>query len=186
MKLIFDKTFAIFLLVCFSLPLLIVSLLVLILSPGPILYWSKRVGKDNKHFFMPKFRTMKTNTPQKATHLLKNPNIYLIPAGNFFRRYSIDELPQLFSVLAGKMSFVGPRPALYNQIDLIELRKKYFIDSLKPGITGWAQINGRDNLSIPEKVMLDNEYRLKKSFIFDIYIILMTILRVFFKTDISH
>jgi len=155
-------------------------------SKGPVLYWSDRVGKNNKNFKMPKFRSMLIDTPAVATHLLDNPDTYLSSIGKFLRSTSLDELPQLFSVLMGDMSFVGPRPALYNQDDLITLRTQKGVDQLLPGITGWAQVNGRDNLSIPNKVALDAEYLNHQSFWFDIKILWMTFLKVIEKDGVSH
>jgi len=155
-------------------------------SKGPSLYWSNRVGKSNKIFKMPKFRSMLIDTPAVATHLLDNPDSYLSPIGDFLRRTSLDELPQLFSVLKGDMSFVGPRPALFNQYDLIALRTEKRVDKLLPGITGWAQVNGRDELSIPDKVALDVEYLNRQSFWFDIKILWMTLLKVITRDGVSH
>ena len=167
-------------------PLLIISIAVLFSSKGPALYWSDRVGKNNKMFKMPKFRSMLTNTPAIATHLLDNPDAYLTSIGGFLRRSSLDELPQLFSVLKGDMSFVGPRPALFNQNDLINLRAKKGVNKLLPGITGWAQVSGRDELSIPEKVALDVEYLNQQSFWFDIKILLITFLKVINRDGVRH
>jgi len=155
-------------------------------SKGPILYWSQRIGRNSRPFKMPKFRTMKLDTPVVATHLLDHPDTYLSPIGGFLRRYSLDELPQLFSVLKGDISLVGPRPALFNQEDLIALRKEKKIDKLLPGITGWAQVNGRDVLSIPEKVELDEFYMMKQSFWLDLKILWMTFLKVLSHKDVSH
>jgi O-antigen biosynthesis protein WbqP len=149
------------------LPIIFVAILVRFTSRGQILYWSDRVGKNNKIFSMPKFRTMRIGTPEVATHLLDDPSSYLSPIGQFLRKNSLDELPQLWSIWNGDMSFVGPRPALFNQYDLIELRSKFGIDKLLPGLTGWAQINGRDDLAIPDKVNLDFEYLQKQSLFFD-------------------
>jgi O-antigen biosynthesis protein WbqP len=180
------------LLVVFAvLPLLLIPLLALFsairfTSPGPALYWSNRVGQNNRIFKMPKFRSMLIGTPAVATHLLNDPNIYLTPIGSFLRKSSLDELPQLWSILLGDMSFVGPRPALFNQDDLIELRMKYGVDTLLPGLTGWAQVNGRDELPIPEKVKLDAEYLRRQSFWFDIQIIWMTVLKVLRRDGVSH
>ena len=173
-----------------SLSLVIIMLLIAVTirltSKGPSLYWSDRVGKNNKIFKMPKFRSMLTDTPAVATHLLDNPDVYLSPIGGFLRRSSLDELPQLFSVLKGDMSFVGPRPALYNQDDLIALRTEKGVDKLLPGITGWAQVNGRDELSIPDKVALDGEYLKRQSFWFDMKILWMTFLKVMKRDGVSH
>lgn len=153
---------------------------------GPVLYWSKRVGMGNDIFLMPKYRTMKSTTPELASHLLHNPNQYLIIGGDFLRRSSLDELPQLWSILCSHMSFVGPRPALFNQHDLIELRSKAGVQNLKPGLTGWAQINGRDDLTIEEKVAYDHVYLGRQSISFDIKIIGLTFLKVISRTGISH
>jgi O-antigen biosynthesis protein WbqP len=170
----------------FSLPLLLVTLLVKLTSKGPAVYWSDRVGKNNVIFRMPKFRTMRTDTPVLATHLLSDPDHYLTPVGRFLRKSSLDELPQFWSVLAGDMSFVGPRPALYNQDDLIRLRTEKNIHHLVPGITGWAQINGRDELPIPVKVSYDEEYLRRQSFLFDMKILWMTFLKVIKREGVSH
>ena len=167
-------------------PMLLISIAVRFSSKGSALYWSDRVGKNNKIFKMPKFRSMLTGTPAVATHLLDNPDMYLSPIGGFLRRSSLDELPQLFSVLKGDMSFVGPRPALFNQDDLIALRTEKGMDKLLPGITGWAQVNGRDELSIPDKVALDVEYLNRQSFWFDIKILWMTFLKVVKRDGVSH
>ena len=167
-------------------PMLLISIAVRCTSKGPSLYWTDRVGKNNKIFEMPKFRSMLVDTPNVATHLLNNPEEHLSPIGDFLRRSSLDELPQLFSVLKGDMSFVGPRPALFNQDDLIDLRTKKGVDKLLPGITGWAQINGRDALSIPDKVELDVEYLNRQSFLFEMKILWMTFLRVISRSGVSH
>ena len=185
-KRLFDILFSIIMLIVLSIPMLFIAIFIRLSSKGPSLYWSNRVGKNNKIFRMPKFRSMLIETPALATHLLGNSKIYLSPIGGFLRRTSLDELPQLISVLKGDMSFVGPRPALFNQTDLISLRRKKRIDSLLPGITGWAQINGRDNLSITEKVVLDAEYLNRQSLHFDINILLMTIINVTKRKDVSH
>ena len=171
MKRIFDLLLGVAILVLLVAPMLLISIAVRLSSKGPALYWSDRVGKNNKIFKMPKFRSMLTDTPAVATHLLDNPDTYLSPIGGFLRHSSLDELPQLFSVLKGDMSFVGPRPALFNQEDLITLRKEKGVDRLLPGITGWAQVNGRDELSIPDKVALDVEYLNRQSFWFDMEIL---------------
>ena len=186
MKRTFDLLLSIMLLVFLAAPMLIISIAVLVSSKGPVLYWSDRVGKNNKIFKMPKFRSMLMSTPTIATHLLDNPETYLTPIGGFLRRTSLDEIPQLFSVLIGDMSFVGPRPALFNQKDLIDLRKEKGINNLLPGVTGWAQVNGRDDLSIPDKVALDLEYLNRKSFWFDIKILWMTILSIAKNEGVSH
>jgi len=186
MKRIFDFTAAMMSLLIFSLPLLLVSIAVAISSSGPILYWSQRVGKNNQLFWMPKFRTMRINTPTVATHLLENPQQWLTPIGSFLRKTSLDELPQLWSILAGKMSFVGPRPALFNQQDLIELRTQQGVHILTPGLTGWAQINGRDELPIPQKVAFDVEYLERQSLLFDLQIIYQTFLKVVKHQGVQH
>ncbi|MBB4237349.1 O-antigen biosynthesis protein WbqP [Rhizobium esperanzae] len=167
-------------------PILIVALCVRLTSPGPILYWSKRVGRFNQIFLMPKFRSMRVDTPTVATHLLENPDRFLTPIGSFLRKSSLDELPQLWCILEGKMSFVGPRPALYNQDDLIELRTAHGVDQLLPGLTGWAQINGRDELPIPEKVKFDVEYLARRSFGFDMRILFLTAEKVIRRKGIRH
>jgi O-antigen biosynthesis protein WbqP len=167
-------------------PFVVVSLLVKLTSSGPIIHWSKRIGKDNVIFLMPKFRTMKIDTPQVATHLLQNGVSYLTPIGSFLRKSSLDEIPQLWSVLVGNMNLVGPRPALYNQEDLKELRTKLGVHKIAPGVTGWAQINGRDELPIPEKVQFDYEYLNKKSIWFDVKIIFLTIYKVLKRSNIQH
>ena len=167
-------------------PILVISLLVYISSGRPVLYWSDRIGKEGSIFSMPKFRTMRTNTPEIATHKLDNPDIFLTPIGRILRKTSLDELPQIWSIIIGDMNFVGPRPALFNQDDLIDLRIKEGVDKLLPGITGWAQVNGRDELSISDKVALDVEYMNRKSFCFDIRIIWMTFLKVINSQGISH
>jgi O-antigen biosynthesis protein WbqP len=167
-------------------PLLLVAILVCFTSSGPILYWSNRVGRDNIIFKMPKFRTMRTDTPAVATHLLDNPDCWLTPIGNFLRKSSLDELPQLFSIMKGDMSFVGPRPALFNQNDLIALRTEKGVHFLKPGLTGWAQINGRDELPIPVKVEFDAWYLEHRSFMLDLKIIVMTLVKVLKKEGVTH
>jgi O-antigen biosynthesis protein WbqP len=167
-------------------PVIVVALMVRITSSGPAVYWSDRVGLHNKIFKMPKFRTMRVDTPAMATHLLTNPEQFLTPIGSFLRRSSLDEVPQLWSILKGDMSFVGPRPALFNQDDLITLRSRYGVDRIKPGLTGWAQINGRDELPIPDKVQLDVEYMKRQSFGFDLKVIVLTFLKVLKKDGITH
>ena len=186
MKRIFDLLLGVAILVFLVAPMLLISIAVRFSSKGPALYWSDRVGKNNKIFKMPKFRSMLTDTPAVATHLLDNPDAYLSPIGGFLRLSSLDELPQLFSVLKGDMSFVGPRPALFNQEDLIALRTAEGVDKLLPGITGWAQVNGRDGLSIPDKVALDAEYLDRQSFWFDMKILWMTFLKVINRDGVSH
>jgi O-antigen biosynthesis protein WbqP len=155
-------------------------------SPGPAIYWSDRVGQRNRIFKMPKFRTMRVDTPAVATHLLADPEKALTPIGSFLRRSSLDELPQLWSILRGDMSFVGPRPALFNQYDLIALRTQYGVDALVPGLTGWAQVNGRDALSIPDKVQFDLQYLQKRSFTMDMKILYMTFVKVMRRAEVSH
>ena len=173
MKRLFDLCLALLALVFLLLPILVVALMVRLTSIGPVLYFSDRVGRNNRIFKMPKFRTMQVNTPAVATHLLSNPAQFLTPIGSFLRKSSLDELPQLLSIIRGDMSFVGPRPALFNQDDLVALRTHYGVDKLVPGLTGWAQINGRDELPIPEKVKLDVDYINNQSFLFDLKIILI-------------
>ena len=186
MKRIFDLLLGVAILVFLVAPMLLIFIAVRLSSKGPALYWSDRIGKNNKIFKMPKFRSMLTDTPAVATHLLNDPDAYLSPIGGFLRRSSLDELPQLFSILKGDMSFVGPRPALYNQDDLIALRTRKGVDKLLPGITGWAQVNGRDELSIADKVALDVEYLHRQSFWFDIKILWMTFLKVIKRDGVSH
>ena len=198
MKRIFDLLLGVAIFVILVVPMLLVAIAVRLSSKGSVLYWSDRVAinkdqlsmnSDEKllHTFkMPKFRTMLVDTPAVATHLLDDPDAYLTPIGGFLRRSSLDELPQLFSVLKGDMSFVGPRPALFNQDDLIALRKEKGVDKLLPGITGWAQVNGRDELPIPEKVALDVEYMERQSFLFDIYILWLTVVKVVRRDGVSH
>jgi O-antigen biosynthesis protein WbqP len=169
-----------------SIPLVLVALAVKLTSKGPAIYWSQRVGRHNRLFGMPKFRSMQINTPAVATHLLTDPATYLTPIGGFLRKSSLDELPQLWSILKGDMSFVGPRPALFNQDDLIELRTQAGVHLLQPGLTGWAQINGRDELPIPEKVKLDIEYMQRQSFWFDLFIVWLTALKVLRRDGVSH
>lgn len=178
MKRLFDLILAIFLLVFFIVPMLIISIILLLSNGRPIIYWSDRIGKNNIIFKMPKFRSMSLETPEVATHLLENPELHTSSFGSFLRKTSLDELPQIFSVLKGDMSFVGPRPALFNQYDLIEMRTQKEVHKLLPGITGWAQINGRDDLSIEKKIELDEEYLAKKSLFFDIKILVITIAAV--------
>ena len=186
MKQIFDLFTGVILLVLLLILMLLIAIAIRLTSKGPSLYWSDRVGKNNTIFKMPKFRSMLTDTPAVATHLLDSAHVYLSPIGGFLRRSSLDELPQLFSVLKGDMSFVGPRPALFNQEDLIALRSENGADELLPGITGWAQVNGRDELSIPDKVALDVEYLNHQSFWLDMKILWMTFLRVLRRNGVSH
>lgn len=190
MKLILKRTFD-FLLALFFILLLIVpgffiGVAIRLTSRGPAIYWSDRVGKNNIIFKMPKFRTMLIDTPPVATHLLMNPESHLTPIGSFLRKYSLDEIPQLLSILSGQMSFVGPRPALFNQNDLIEMRGKVGINSLCPGLTGLAQVSGRDELSLREKVRLEVEYMERRSFVFDLKILWVTLLNVIKKQGVSH
>lgn len=186
MKRVFDVFVALMALLILALPLVLLSLAIRVTSPGPVLYWSDRVGKDNRIFRMPKFRSMRIGTPAVATHLLQDPAQFLTPIGGFLRKSSMDELPQLWSILVGEMSFVGPRPALFNQDDLIEMRTKAGVHKLLPGLTGWAQVNGRDELPIPEKVALDAEYLVRCSFLFDLNIVRMTLAKVIRRDGISH
>ncbi len=169
-----------------ALPMLLISLAVKCTSKGPVLYWSNRIGRNNVHFKMPKFRTMRVETPAVATHLLDDPDKYLTPAGNFLRKSSLDELPQLLNILVGEMSLIGPRPALFNQRDLIELRTKKGVHRLTPGLTGWAQINGRDELPIPQKVDLDEFYLLNQSMKLETKILLLTFLKVVKSEGVTH
>jgi O-antigen biosynthesis protein WbqP len=186
MKRLFDVVGASLAGVALLLPLLALALIIKLTSPGPALYWSQRVGQHNRIFRMPKFRSMRVDTPAVATHLLTEPDRYLTPVGSFLRKSSLDELPQLWSILTGDMSFVGPRPALFNQADLIALRTEHGVDRLVPGLTGWAQINGRDELPIDEKVRLDVEYLRRQSFWFDMKIIAQTALNVMRREGVSH
>ena len=186
MKFLFDFVTAVILMAIMSMPLIIIAVVVKLTSSGPIIHWSNRIGKDNRIFFMPKFRTMRIDTPAVATHLLKDPDAYLTPIGPLLRKSSLDELPQLWSVLKGDMSFVGPRPALFNQDDLVALRTEKGVHRLIPGITGWAQINGRDDLPIPVKVEFDVHYLKHRSFLFDMKILWMTFLKVVKREGVSH
>ncbi|WP_076590916.1 sugar transferase [Herminiimonas arsenitoxidans] len=186
MKRIFDLVLALLATCILLLPIMLVTFFVKMTSKGPAVYWSDRVGVHNKIFKMPKFRTMQVDTPAVATHLLTNPQQFLTPIGSFLRKSSLDELPQLWSILKGDMSFVGPRPALFNQDDLVALRTRYGVDNIKPGLTGWAQINGRDELPIPEKVALDAEYLKRQSFWFDMKILVLTFQKVLKKDGITH
>ena len=186
MKRIFDIVLGISMLVVLAFPMLFIALLVRLTSDGQALYWSDRVGKNGVFFKMPKFRPMQVNTPAVASHLMKQPDKFLSPIGRFLRRSSLDELPQLFSILKGDMSFVGPRPALFNQDDLIVLREKKGVDQLMPGITGWAQVNGRDELSIADKVNFDVEYLINQSFLFDLRILWMTFVKVIKRVGVKH
>jgi len=186
LKRVFDLAMAGFLLCFLSIPILVVGLMVKLTSKGLALYWSSRVGVNNEIFRMPKFRTMRVDTPAVATHLMKNPDVYLTPIGSFLRRFSLDELPQLYSILKGDISFVGPRPALYNQDDLVGLRTGKGIHKLIPGITGWAQINGRDELPSRVKVEFDEYYLKNRSFLFDFKILWMTFVKVVRGEGVAH
>jgi O-antigen biosynthesis protein WbqP len=186
MKRFFDLVLALFFAIALALPILFVALVVRLTSNGPALYWSDRMGRHNIIFRMPKFRTMQVGTPAVATHLLSDSAEYLTLVGSFLRKSSLDELPQLWSILMGDMSFVGPRPALFNQEDLITLRTQYGVDKLAPGLTGWAQVNGRDELSIPVKVQYEVEYLQKQSFWFDMKILGLTFLNVVRRAGVSH
>jgi O-antigen biosynthesis protein WbqP len=186
MKRIVDIVLVVFAGLFLLFPVAVTAIMVRLTSKGPALYWSNRVGRNNQIFKMPKFRSMRVGTPAVATHLLPNPDSYLTPIGSFLRKSSLDELPQLWNILKGDMSFVGPRPALFNQIDLVELRTEAGVHTLMPGLTGWAQINGRDELPIPEKVALDVDYLHRQSLSFDIYIIVMTAFKVMRRDGIIH
>lgn len=186
MKRLFDFLLALLASLILIISLALIAIAVRLTSRGPALYWSDRVGAGNRIFRMPKFRTMRIDTPAVATHLLTNPAAYLTPIGSFLRRTSLDELPQLWSILKGDMSFVGPRPALFNQDDLIALRTEAGVHELPPGLTGWAQVNGRDELPIPEKVRLDAEYLYRRSFWFDLRILWMTFIKVVLRDGVSH
>lgn len=186
MKRLFDLCLGLSAAVILLLPVAVVALAVRLTSKGPALYWSDRVGRDNHIFRMPKFRSMRVGTPAVATHLLKDPNAHLTPIGSFLRKSSLDELPQLWSILKGDMSFVGPRPALFNQNDLIALRTASEVQRLLPGLTGWAQVNGRDELPIPDKVKLDVEYLQRQSLWFDIRILWLTFIKVLRRDGVTH
>lgn len=186
LKRIFDLVLAVLAAVILLIPVMLAAALVRFTSKGPILYWSDRVGRNNQIFKMPKFRSMQVGTPAVATHLLSNPDAWLTPVGSFLRKSSLDELPQLWSILKGDMSFVGPRPALFNQHDLMNLRTRAGVHRLTPGLTGWAQINGRDELPIPQKVALDIEYMHRQSLIFDIKIIFLTAWKVLARDNVTH
>ena len=186
MKRIFDLVLGALATLVLLLPVLLVAIAVRMTSKGPALYWSDRIGRNNTIFKMPKFRSMQVGTPAVATHLLSKPDTYLTPIGSFLRKSSLDELPQLWSILAGDMSFVGPRPALFNQHDLIELRTQQGVHALVPGLTGWAQVNGRDELPIPDKVKLDVEYLQLQSLWFDIRILWLTFVKVMRRDGVSH
>jgi O-antigen biosynthesis protein WbqP len=182
----FDIVLAMIATLVLALPIVVVAILVRLTSPGPALYWSNRIGADNRIFRMPKFRTMRVGTPVVATHLLTDAAAHLTPIGSLLRRTSLDELPQLWSILVGDMSFVGPRPALFNQDDLVQLRTAEGVHHMRPGLTGWAQVNGRDELAIPEKVRFDTEYARRQSFLFDLQILVLTVMRVVRGDAVSH
>ncbi|WIM05139.1 MAG: sugar transferase [Candidatus Nitricoxidivorans perseverans] len=186
MKRLFDLFFASLAATLLAIPMLAIGLLVRLTSPGPALYWSDRIGAGNRTFRMPKFRTMRIGTPAVATHLLADPAAWLTPIGGFLRRTSLDELPQLWSILMGDMSFIGPRPALFNQDDLVALRTEHGVHRLVPGLTGWAQVNGRDDLPIPVKVEYDAEYLRRRSLAFDLHILWLTALKVLRRDGVSH
>jgi len=185
-KRIFDLVVSLLAFIIFSIPMLLVAIAVWISSPGPILYWSERIGRNNQVFSMPKFRTMRLNTPVLPTHLLSNASAFLTPIGSFLRKSSLDELPQLFCILKGQMSLVGPRPVLYNQQDLIDARTALGIHILTPGLTGWAQVNGRDELPLDLKVKYDKEYLDQKSFLMDLKILVLTVWKVLRVEDVTH
>jgi O-antigen biosynthesis protein WbqP len=186
MKRFLDLSLGLTAAVVFLIPLLILALLVKLTSKGPVLYWSDRVGRHNRIFSMPKLRTMRVDTPVVATHLLDNPAAYLTPIGGFLRKSSLDELPQLWSIICGDMSIVGPRPALFNQQNLIDMRTEKGVHTLRPGLTGWAQVNGRDELPLPQKVAFDAEYLTQRSIGFDAKVIFLTFLKVVRKEGITH
>lgn len=186
LKRLFDLALAVFAALILALPIALVALAVRLTSPGPALYWSDRVSRHNRIFRMPKFRSMRIDTPAVATHLLENPEQWLTPIGPLLRKSSLDELPQLWSILRGDMSFVGPRPALFNQDDLIALRTEAGVHTLVPGLTGWAQVNGRDEIPIPQKVALDAEYLRRRSMAFDVQILWLTAVKVLRRDGVSH
>lgn len=186
MKRLFDIVSSLCVLSMLAIPMLVIAAAIKLTSPGPVLYWSNRVGRNNTIFKMPKYRSMRIDTPAVATHLLGDPDLYLTKVGKFLRQTSLDEFPQLFSIIKGDMSVVGPRPALYNQDDLIELRTDKGVHTLTPGLTGWAQINGRDELPIPVKVEFDEYYLLNRSFALDLRIIVLTFLKVVKNEGVTH
>lgn len=186
LKRLFDLALSMALLAVLTIPMLLIAAAIRFTSTGPALYWSERVGRNNKIFRMPKFRSMYVGTPALATHLLTNADERITPVGRFLRRTSLDELPQLWSVIKGDMSFVGPRPALFNQDDLVRLRTEHGVERLRPGVSGWAQVNGRDKLSIEDKVEFDRQYLARQSFLFDLHILLLTFLRVIRRDGIAH
>lgn len=183
---ILDILLSLVALIVFALPMALVALAVKLTSPGPVLYWSDRIGRDNTVFGMPKFRSMQIGTPAVATHLLTDGSAHLTPIGGFLRRTSLDELPQLWCIFAGEMSVVGPRPALFNQDDLVALRTAKGVQRLRPGLTGWAQVNGRDELSIPDKVALDAEYLARRTLVFDCHVIWLTVVKVVRGAGVAH
>lgn len=183
---ILDILLSLVALIVFALPMALVALAVKLTSPGPVLYWSDRIGRDNTVFGMPKFRSMQIGTPAVATHLLTDGSAHLTPIGGFLRRTSLDELPQLWCIFAGAMSVVGPRPALFNQDDLVALRTAKGVQHLRPGLTGWAQVNGRDELSIPDKVALDAEYLARRTLVFDCHVIWLTVVKVVRGAGVAH
>lgn len=186
MKRAFDIAASALALIVFSPVMIVIAIAVRLGSKGPAIHWSRRAGRGGAIFAMPKFRTMRMDTPDVATHLLQDPQRWLTPTGRFLRRASLDELPQLWSILTGDMSFVGPRPALHNQTDLITLRAASGVDALRPGLTGWAQVRGRDNLTIEEKVALDRDYLQRRSFAFDLKILTLTAAAVFGSDGVVH
>ena len=186
MKRLIDLVLALFATAVLALPIGLVALAIHLSSSGPVLYWSDRVGRNNRSFKMPKFRSMRVGAPAVATHLLRDPDQWLTPIGSFLRKSSLDELSQLWSILKGDMSFVGPRPALFNQDDLIALRTEAGVHVLVPGLTGWAQVNGRDELQIPDKVKLDIEYLQRRSLAFDLWILWLTLLKIVRRDEVSH
>ena len=186
MKRGFDISLAILLSAMLFVPIICIGLAIRLTSKGPAIYWSDRIGKNSQAFKMAKLRTMRVNSPVLATHLLPDPEKTITPIGRFLRKSSLDEVPQLWNILKGDMSFVGPRPALFNQEDLIQLRKQYRLDTLAPGITGWAQLNGRDELSSKEKVFFDRQYQERQSFWFDLQIMVLTVVAVVQSKNISH
>ena len=186
MKRVFDVSFGIILLLELSPLFLFLAMIIKINSKGPVIFWSDRVGKSADIFLMPKLRTMSIETPAVATHLFDKPDLYLTPIGPFLRKTSLDELPQLYSIIRGEMSFVGPRPALHNQYDLIKLREETGVNDLRPGLTGWAQVNGRDEISIQEKAVLDEQYLKKLSWKMDLHILWLTLIKVIKKDSVTH
>lgn len=186
LKRLFDVVGAAIALVVLAIPMTLIMVLIRITSPGPAVYWSDRVGVNNRLFSMPKFRTMRSGTPAVATHLLHNPQLYVTPIGKLLRRTSLDELPQLWSILRGDMSFVGPRPALFNEDEVVAQRTRLGVHRLRPGLTGWAQVNGRDALATPQKVRYDVEYLQRRSFAFDLYILWLTLEKVTTADGVSH